>query len=147
LIMFFVQRKTFPLSPHIELPGHANHNPWVQAFLWARNNTPPDALFALDAKYVNEDGEDAQAFRAWSLRSALPDYSKDGGEASITPALAPAWQQAASAQKDLSTESDTERDVKLLPFHITWMVLHSSASTHYPCPYDNGTVKVCWLRP
>jgi hypothetical protein len=146
-ILFFVQRNTFPLSPHIELPGRANHNPWVQAFVWARENTSPDALFALDARYVNEDGEDAQTFRAWSLRSALPDYSKDGGEASITPALASAWQQAAAAQKNLSTESDPERDDRLLPLHVTWMVLHSSASTRRPCPYDNGTVKLCRLTP
>jgi hypothetical protein len=147
ILMLAVQRNTFPASPQIELPNRANYNPWVQAFLWARVNTPSDALFALDDKYVNEDGEDAQTFRAWSLRSALPDYSKDGGEASITPALATAWQQAATAQKDLSTESDAERDAKLLPFHATWMVLHSSASTQHPCPYDNATVKVCRLTP
>jgi hypothetical protein len=146
-IMFAVQRNTFHLSPHIELPNGTNQNPWVQAFLWGRNNTPPEALFALDAKYVNEDGEDAQTFRAWSLRSALPDYSKDGGEASITPALAPAWQQASDAQKNLSTETDAERDTRLLPFHVTWMVLHSSAFTHHLCPYDNSTVKLCRLTP
>jgi hypothetical protein len=146
-IMFFVQRNTFPASPHIELPGHTNHNPWVQAFIWARDNTPADALFALDAKYVNEGGEDAQTFRAWSLRSAIPDYSKDGGEASITPVLAATWQQAAAAQKNLSTESDAERDAKLSPLGVIWVVLHSSASTRHACPYDNGTVKVCQLAP
>jgi hypothetical protein len=148
-LMFFVQRKTFPASPHIEFPGREshNHNPWVQAFLWARDNTPPDALFALDARYVNEDGEDAQTFRAWSLRSALPDFSKDGGEASITPSLADAWQQSALAQKALSTEPDDLRDADLKPLGATWMVLHSSAPTALPCPYDNGTVKVCRLNP
>jgi hypothetical protein len=146
-IMFFVQRNTFPSSPHIELPNRANHNPWVQAFLWARNNTPRDALFALDAKYVNEDGEDAQTFRAWSLRSAIPDYSKDGGEASITPALASTWLKASNAQKNISTESDSDRDADLLPFHVTWMALHSSALTRHPCPYDNGTIKLCKLVP
>jgi hypothetical protein len=146
-IMFFVQRNTFPASPHIELPGRANHNPWVQAFVWARNNTPPDALFALDARYVNQDGEDAQTFRAWSLRSAIPDYSKDGGEASITPALAFAWHQAAAAQKELSREPDAMRDAQLLPFHVTWTVLRSSAPTTHLCPYANATVKVCKLLP
>jgi hypothetical protein len=146
-IMGFVQRQSFPASPHVELPRRPNPNPWVQAFLWAKTNTPNDALFALDAKYVNEDGEDAQTFRATALRSALPDYSKDGGEASITPALAPQWQQGAAAQKNLSQQSDTQRDANLMPFHVTWMVLHSAAVTSHPCPYNNGIIKVCQLAP
>jgi hypothetical protein len=148
-IMFTGQRETFPASNHLELPWRATHtpNPWVQAFLWARNNTPPDALFALDAKYVNEDGEDAQTFRAIALRSALPDFSKDGGEAAITPPLAALWQPAALAQANLSTQTDTLRDAHIAPFSPTWMILHSTASTFHPCPYDNGTIKVCQLRP
>lgn len=145
-VMCFVQRQSFPLSFHLELPWRApNPNPWVQAFLWAKQNTPQDALFALDARYVNTDGEDAQTFRAIALRSAVPDYSKDGGEASITPPLAPLWQQGATAQKDLSNQSDTIRDEHLRIFGTTWMVLHSAAVTAHPCPYDNGTVKVCQL--
>ena len=147
--MFYVQRQSFPLSPQVELPwrADANTNPWVQAFVWARQNTPRDALFALDAKYVNTDGEDAQTFRATALRSALPDYSKDGGEASITPALATTWQQAADAQKDLSQLTDATRDARLRPFGVTWMVLHADAQTAHPCPYSNSTVKVCSLTP
>ena len=148
-IMGYVQRQSFPLSPQVELPwrADANPNPWVQAFLWVQRNTPRDALFALDAKYINTDGEDAQTFRATALRSALPDYSKDGGEASITPALAPVWQQAAAAQKDLSKLTDTTRDARLRPFGVTWMVLHADAPTSHPCPYANPTVKVCALTP
>jgi hypothetical protein len=148
-VMFAVQRLTFPASPHLELPwsAHRTQNPWVRAFLWARDNTPPDALFALDAKYVNEDGEDAQTFRATALRSALPDFSKDGGEAANTPALAPLWQPAAAAQANLSTESDALRDAHLLPLGVTWMVLHSTARTTHPCPYDNGVIKVCGIQP
>jgi hypothetical protein len=147
--MFYVQRQTFPASEHLELPWRAaqNPNPWVRAFLWARTNTPTDALFALDAKYVNEDGEDAQTFRATALRSALPDFSKDGGEAAITPALAEQWQQAAAAQVNLSTESDSLRDARLRPFGVTWAILHAAAPTAHPCPYNNGSIKVCRLAP
>jgi hypothetical protein len=103
-VMCFVQRQDFPASPHVELPWRAdrNINPWVQAFSWIRQNTPQDSLFALDARYINTEGEDAQTFRAIALRSAIPDFSKDGGEASITPTLALLWQQGARAQKDLS---------------------------------------------
>lgn len=145
--MGYVQHQSFPLSQHVELPSRAaeNPNPWVQAFLWVRANTPRDALFALDAKYVNTYGEDAQNFRATAFRSALPDYSKDGGEASITPSLADQWQQGAAAQRNLSLLNDAVRDEHLRPFGVTWMVLHSAAATAHPCPYDNGTVKVCML--
>jgi hypothetical protein len=145
--MFYVQRQTFPASIHLEFPWRAerNPNPWVQAFLWSRDHTPPDALFALDTKYVNEDGEDAQTFRPIALRSALPDFSKDGGEAAITPALATQWQQGATAQINLSTETDAARDARLRPLGVTWMVLHAAAPTAHPCPYNNGAIKVCSL--
>jgi hypothetical protein len=145
--MCYVQRQTFPSSEHLEFPWRAQHSPspWVQAFLWCRDNTPPDALFALDTKYVNEDSEDAQTFRPIALRSAVPDFSKDGGEAAITPSLAAQWQQGADAQINLSTESDTLRDARLLPLGVTWMVLHAAAPTAHPCPYNNGTIKVCSL--
>jgi hypothetical protein len=147
-VFFFVQRSIYPASPHIELPGslQRHNNPWVQAFLWARTHTPANATFALDAKYVNEPGEDAQTFRAWSLRSALPDFSKDGGEAAITPSLAATWDTAATAQKGLSAEDDATRDQRILPLGATWMVLHSQAVTNHPCPYRNTVVKVCELR-
>ena len=146
-IMFCVQRQTFPASNHLELPGTSANNPWTRAFLWARDNTPRDALFALDARYVNEDNEDAQTFRAIALRSALPDFSKDGGEAAITPALATQWQPAALAQTNLYAATDAVRDARLLPLGATWIVLHTSAATSHPCPYNNGTVKICRLRP
>ena len=143
--MFFVQRATFAASQHLELPWRAAHNPnpWVQAFLWSRDNTAKDALFAIDANYITTDGEDAQTFRATAQRSILPDHSKDGGEASITPALAEVWLRASTAQTDLSKLDDTARDARLQPYAVTWMVLHSSARTNHSCPYDNGTVKVC----
>ena len=145
--MYSVQRNTFPASRHLELPWLSVRNPWSQAFVWARANTPQNALFALDAKYVNEEGEDAQTFRATALRSALPDFSKDGGEAAITPPLAEQWQQGSAAQINLSTESDAIRDPRLLPLGVTWMVLHATANTTHPCPYNNGTIKVCRLVP
>jgi hypothetical protein len=144
----FVARSTYPCSPQVEWPWAADHqpNPWVQAFLWAKHNTPPTALFALDAKYVNRDGEDAQVFRAIAERSALPDYSKDGGEVSIAPALAATWLPAAQAQKDLDQQSDASRDLRLAPFHPDFVILNAATATSHPCPYRNAVVKVCALR-
>jgi len=146
--MFACQRATFPASPHLELPWRAatqSENAWSRAFLWARDHTPQDALFAIDADYITTAGEDAQAFRATSERSVLPDFSKDGGEASITPALADLWQRGVAAQSGLSAQPDALRSAHLLPLGVTWMVLRSTAHTGYPCPYDNGVVKVCSL--
>jgi len=157
--LFTVQRESFPASQHIELPGSAPANPWSQAFLWARSNTSPQALFALDPDYITTPGEDAQTFRATALRSALPDFSKDGGEASITPSLTSLWQQSLAAQfavqsgtalttrAMLSSQTDTERDTHLRPLGVNWLILHADAHTSHPCPYNNGTVKVCRLTP
>ena len=147
--MFFAQRSIYPDLPHLELPQilhRPNHgNDWTEAFLWIRRSTPTNALFALDANYINRPREDAQSFRAIAERSMLPDLSKDGGEAAITPALAASWQAGANVQRGLSAESDTGRRGKLLPLGVNWLVLDRAAPTALPCSYENGTVKVCRL--
>jgi hypothetical protein len=144
-IFFFVQRSTYPSSAHIEWPGASPRNSWEQAFLWISHNTPVDANFALDANYISLPGEDAQSFRAIAERSALPDYSKDGGEASITPALTAAWTAGQQAQKNLSGETDAARVAALHPYAVDWIVLQQQATTSFPCPYRNELVKVCRL--
>lgn len=140
-------RSAFPNSNHLELPGLASRNPWTQAFLWVRDHTPKDALFALDADYINAPGEDAQCFRAIARRSALADYSKDGGEASIAPALTAEWVRDQAAQQGLSAPatSDAQRLASLGPLGVTWLVLDSSAATRLDCPYGNAAVRVCRL--
>ena len=107
-ISFSAARSAFPNSNHLELPGLAPRNLWAQAFLWVRDNTPKDALFALDADYINAPGEDAQCFRAIAQRSALADYSKDGGEASIAPDLTADWVRGQAAQQALSAPSTSD---------------------------------------
>ena len=144
-IMFFVQRAAFPASVHLELPNRPNPNPWTQAFLWARDHAPRSDLFAIDADYITTPGEDAQTFRATAQRSILPDHSKDGGEAAITPALADSWLLGAATQTNLSSLSDSTRDARLRPLGVSWMVLHAAAPTQHPCPYSNNVVKVCGL--
>jgi hypothetical protein len=146
-IGFAAERSAFPNSNHLELPGLAPRNPWTQAFLWVRDHTPKDALFALDADYINAPGEDAQCFRAIARRSALADYSKDGGEASIAPALTAEWVRDQAAQQALSAPSttDAQRLASLGPLGVTWLVLESAAATRLDCPYANSAVKVCRL--
>ena len=145
-IMLQAERSAFPNSNHAELPWTTPQNAWTQAFLWIRANTPRDALFALDSDYINAPGEDAQCFRALAERSALPDYSKDGGEASIAPDLTDAWNQGQAAQQHLSDLPDTARIAALTPLNVTWIVLKSNAATSLDCPYNNAAAKVCRLR-
>jgi hypothetical protein len=144
-VMFFAQRSTYPASPHFEFPGALPSNPWSQAFAWIRDNTPKDAVFAIDPHYITRDGEDAQGFRGIAERNALPDYSKDGGEASITPDLANAWANGLDAQNGLDAESDTMRQAKLQPLGVRWVVLNRQSNTAWTCPYENVQVKVCRL--
>jgi len=145
--MLGAERTAFPGSNHLEMPWVEARNPWVQAFLWVRANTPKDALFALDADYINAPGEDAQCFRAIAERSALPDYSKDGGEASIAPEMTPAWMSGQAAQRGLSAlaTTDRERVAALGRLGVTWVVLQAGAATSFDCPYANAAVRVCRL--
>ncbi len=148
-VMLVVERQTFPASAHIELQGvvptAGAQNEWEQAFVWIRRNTPNDALFALDADYIAKPGEDAQCFRAIAERSVLPDYSKDGGEVSITPGLAKAWAEGQAAQKGLDVETDAERVAALRPLGVTWVVMDKGAATEFACDFANAAVKVCRL--
>lgn len=145
--MFFVQLRTFPSSAHVEFPWNAPRNGWEQAFVWISENTPLDARFALDAEYITYPGEDAQYFSAIAQRSALPDYSKDGGIAAIAPELADQWAAARIAQTGLNDETDAQRLVALRRFSIDWIVVPAASQTALPCPFRNVAAKVCRVSP
>lgn len=155
-VMVAAERRTFSASKHLELPrrpvGGASTDPrmdsrnqFERAFVWISRNTPRDALFALDAQYIEERGEDAQGFRAIAERSVLPDFSKDGGVVANEPELAAAWLQGEMAQAELNTEPDDRRIAKLRPLGVTWLMLERSAVTGFVCEYANEAVKVCRL--
>lgn len=143
---FTMQRSLYPHTAHLELPGKEPSNAWEQAFVWCRNNTPPDALFALDANYINGPGEDGHGFRAVALHSTLPDYVKDAGIAAVLPSLTASWQSGVAATHDLNRQTDAQRRARLLPLDVTWIVLPASGSTSLRCPYHNGAAQVCQLR-
>jgi hypothetical protein len=140
-----MQISTYPASGYFELPGALPTNAWVQAFLWTRDNTPADDVFALDANYTTDPGEDAHTFRAIAQRSQLPDAAKDGGISSVMPTLAADWQRAATAQAGLNTASDADRIRRVKPLGATWIVLPASAATAFACRYSNIAAKVCHL--
>ncbi len=151
-VMMVAERKTFPASKHLELPGILMRNDpadegnaFERAFVWIERNTPRDAVFALDAQYITKPGEDAQSFRAIAERSVLPDFSKDGGVVTNKPELAAAWLQGQVAQAELSTEPDIRRIAALKPLGVSWIVLERSSVTRFACEYANEAVKVCRL--
>ena len=96
--MFIAQRALFPASSHIEWPGVTPKNPWEQAFLWVRDNTPVNAVFALDPDFMQLPGEDTTGFRCLAQRSRLADLSKDSGAVSMFPPLAEVWWAQVQAQ-------------------------------------------------
>ncbi|MBS1816015.1 MAG: hypothetical protein JSS87_14170 [Acidobacteria bacterium] len=143
--LFLMQRSLYASSNHIELPNSPLRNPWEQAFIWIREHTPVDAIVAMDAHYISTPGEDAQSFRALAQRSCLPDYSKDGGVASVYRVLAPKWQRGEHAQQDLNQLNDVERLKQLHGTKASWILLPAASQTAFACLYQNNAVKVCRL--
>ena len=143
--LFAGQRLTYPESSHVEWPDSKPRNLWREAFLWIRDNTPRDAIFALDNDYIESAGEDAQGFRATAERSAVADWFKDGGIASNFPEAAVLWWQGSMATEQLNRAGDEQRLARLQPLGVTWIVLPAEASTGFPCPFTNSRVRVCRL--
>jgi len=141
--MFYAQRALFPASAHVEWPGSRTRNPWVQAFEWARDNTPPDAIFALDPYYMHIAGEDEDGFRGVAQRSMLADWVSDGGVVSMFPPMAEEW--LAQVQAHSSWRELRIQDFRGLRdrYGVNWVVLQQPGLPGLQCPYQNQMVKVC----
>jgi len=143
--MFAAQRALFPASAHIEWPGLTPKNPWAQAFVWIRANTPPDALFGLDPLYMRIPGEDTIGFRALAQRSRTVDVNKDSGAVSMFPPLAEEWSeqmQAVRKWKNFSAEDFARLKKK---YGASWVVVQQPGVTGLACSYQNNAVRVCRL--
>ncbi len=143
--MFIAQRALFPASAHIEWPGIASRNPWAQAFDWIRQNTPTDAVFALDPEYMHIAGEDESGFRCRSQRSRLADIGKDSGAVSMFPPLAEEWWTQVQAQtpwKGLGLADFARLKEK---YGVSWVVVQQPGAAGLECAYQNNTVRVCKL--
>ena len=140
--MFFMDRSTYPHSRHIEWPLAPPLNPWSQAFLWIRANTPKDAVFAIDPNYMAIDTEDQHGFRALAERSMLADNIKDSGAVTMFPSLVDHWQQQQEAQRGIThfTLADYQRLASQYP--VTWAVVQNPIPG-LDCPYRNDEVAVC----
>jgi hypothetical protein len=143
--MYGVDRSLYPASHHLELPGSAVANPWVQAFEWVRRNTPQDAVFALPPRYLLTAGEDDHGFRAIAQRSMLADWVKDSGVASVFPQMAPEWER--EQQLTRGWEHYTAPDFLALTARspVTWVVVQPAQANGLDCPFHNAAVSVCKL--
>ena len=146
LLMFYAQRQTFPASPHLELPGTVSHNPWIEAFAWIRQKTPPDSYFALDPNHMERPGEDFHSFRALAERSALADYVKDPSVATQVPRLAPRWLEEVTAQEGWRHFQAADFQRLKRRFGVDWVVLEGNAAPGMDCPYHNEVLRVCRIE-
>jgi hypothetical protein len=142
---FIAQRELFPASAHIEWPGRAPKNPWAEAFVWIRSNTPQDAVFALDPGFLQLPGEDATCFRCLTQRSRLADVIKDSGAVSMFPPLAEEWWAQVQAQtpwRDFRAEDFIRLKEK---YGVSWVVVQQPRVAGLDCPFQNHAVQVCHL--
>jgi hypothetical protein len=144
--MAYAQRQGSPATPHLELPGRASGNPWVQAFEWIRVNTPEDAYFALNPKHMALPGEDQHGFRAIAQRSMLADATKDSGAASMFPTLAGKWKEQVTAQE--GWEKFQYQDFLRLNqrYGVDWVVVERPGAAGLVCPYANELLLVCRIE-
>lgn len=143
--MFFAQRALFPGSAHIEWPGAAPKNQWVQAFQWIRNNTPVDAVFALDPYHMDIAGEDEDGFRAVAERSMLADAVKDSGAVTMFPPNAEEWLRQVQAEEGWHKFEIADFRRLQSEFGVNWLVLQNPVVGGLNCPYSNQAVSVCRL--
>ncbi len=141
--MFALDRYIYPQSPHLELPECSSSNPWLQAFRWIRQNTPQDAVFALDPEYLHMRGEDGHGFRALTERSVLADEYKDSGVAAMFPAVAPEWGREVQAQQGWRGFRQAQFQQLAAKYPVTWVVVSPAQDAGLECPYHNQTLSVC----
>jgi hypothetical protein len=144
--MFIAQRQTFPATEHIEWPGQTSQNAWLQAFSWIKQNTPIDAMFALDPYYMQRPGEDFHSFRALAERSVLADYAKDPAVATQVPCLAARWQREVGAQEGWQHFQSADFQRLRNEFGVNWVVLERPGVDGLTCPYENGALLVCRIE-
>lgn len=146
--ILFAQLQLFPADRHVEWPGADSRNPWLQAFTWIRQNTPTDAIFALDPQFMRLPDEDYQGFRAAAERSRLADATKDWSAAVLYP-----WLPFADHVHEQTQAVREWRNFQMSDFlhlqqkyGVTWVVLQQPGLSGMPCPYQNSAVRVCRLE-
>jgi hypothetical protein len=146
-VMLYASHRQFPASPQIEWPGSVARNDWVEAFDWVRQNTPRDALFALDPVYMDRPGEDQHAFSALAERSMLADYTKGRGVAAQFPELAYEWRAQVHDRDNWSKFQPEDFRRLKRKYGVTWVVLERPGVPGISdCPFSNDRVMVCRIE-
>jgi hypothetical protein len=143
--MLYAQEVQFPASRHLELPGMAPRNDWIQAFDWIRQNTREDAYFALDTHYLDEPGEDYHSFRALAERSSLADAVKDAAVVTQIPSLGAEWLDQVKAQQGWSEFKIDDFERLKQQFGVDWVVVNTPAPAGLKCHWHNRTLAVCQI--
>ncbi len=143
--MLLAQRALFPASAIVEWPGVAPKNPWAQAFLWIRENTPVNAIFALDPDYMHIHGEEEIGFRCLAQRSRLADDVKDNGVVSMFPQLGEEWWAQVQAQRPWKNFTLQSFEQLREQYGVNWIVTAQPGVAGLECPYQNLLVRVCRL--
>jgi hypothetical protein len=143
--MLYAQRASFPTSAHIEWPGQKSANRWVRCFQWIKSNTPQDAYFVINPRYMARPGEEIFGFRAIAERSKLADWHQDAAVVAVTPDLAPEWKRQVDALRGY--EGFTRENFLQLKkeYGITWAVVEGSGSG-LTCPYQEEGLAVCRIE-
>jgi len=144
--MFYAQQVLFSATPHVEWPGAATKNPWIESFLWIRQNTPRDAWFALDPHYMELPGEDEHGFRAIAERSRMADWTKDPGAVTIAPTLAEEWWRQVQALRGWASFQVVDFQRLRRDFGVSWVVVGIGQRHGLICPYQNSELAVCRLE-
>jgi hypothetical protein len=140
--MCALQLAAYPASPHVEWPEARQTNAWTAAFVWIRNQTPKNALFAIDPYYMSRSGEDMHGFRAIAERSVLADAVKDSGAVSLFPQLADRWKSQVDALPDWRHPGVADLEALEARYPVTWIIM-SGEQTGLECPYHARGISVC----
>ena len=141
--MFLVQWELIDDGAHLELPGMATANPWLQAFDWIRTNSPENAYFALDPRYLAAPGEGFHGFRALAERSQLADGIKDTAVVTEVPNLAPVWHQQQVAQAGWKNFELGDFERLKAQFGVDWVLVRLPQTAGLDCRWHNGELAVC----
>jgi hypothetical protein len=141
--MLFAQRQIFSGSEHLEMPGRASANQWLQAFAWIRENTPRDAYFAVGARYMAAPDEDFHSFRALAERSQLADSLKDTAVVTQVPELGAAWQRQSEAQAGWENFKLSDYERLKNDFGVGWVLVSYPAAAGLDCRWHDRELAVC----
>ena len=143
--MFAAQRAEFRGGEHLEMPGRAPANPWLEAFGWIRTNTPADAYFALDPHYMELPGEDYHSFRALAERSQMADAVKDAAVVTMVPELGSTWESQVEAQEGWQHYKLADFERLKARFGVNWVLVAYTQAGGLACKWHSEQLAVCQI--